>query len=388
MKRNRKRSTVGNGHPIRIGVVMGTDTAFNRSIIMGAIRAARQRGVYLVRQSPAHFAASDVRHTLDAILTLCYSETEADKLLALGVPVVNASSSELKLPLPRIVSHDTQVGRLAADHLLERHYHHIAFVGYMGRGFSERRRLGFRERLAEQGMSCHEPPETTGSRDPRFLKWLTGLPRPLAIFCANDTRARQVATYAEEVGLRVPEDFAILGVDNDPFECEAAGLPISSVEIAGERIGELGIEHLLVAVREEKALAPELLVPPIRVIARRSTEFTATADHEVGLALAEIHRAVQSGERPRIDRIADRVFVARRTLERRFRKELGRSVRQEIERVAINRATHLLLETDWPVKLVASKCGYREPRRFSEAFNRIHSMTATSYREQHARARG
>jgi len=388
MKRNGKKSTVGNGHPIRIGVVMDTDTAFNRSIIMGAIRASRQHGVYLVRQSQAHFAASDARCILDAILTLCYSEVEANKLLELNVPVVNASSSELAVPLPRIVSHDAQVGRLAADHLLERHYHHLAFVGFSGRGFSERRKAGFKERLAERGMSCQESLGTAGSRDPRFLKWLMSLPRPLAIFCANDTRARQVATYAEEVGLRVPEDFAILGVDNDPFECEAAGLPISSVEIAGERIGELGIEHLLAAVCEGKPLAPELLVPPTRVIARRSTEFTATADHEVGLALAEIHRAVQSGERPRIDRVADRVFVARRTLERRFRKELGRSVRQEIERVAVNRATHLLLETDWSVKLIASKCGYREPRRFSEAFNRIHSMTATSYREKHARARG
>ena len=215
------------------------------------------------------------------------------------------------------------------------------------------------------------------------LEALATLSRPLAIFCGNDSCAKETVRLATSLELQVPDQIAVLGVDNDEINCELSGVQLSSICLNTEQIGYESAALLAKLIAGQPAPVEPILVPPVEVITRRSSDVLALADAEVAAAVRFIRD--RGGREINVEDLLSRTQLSRRSLEMRFRKALGRSPYQEIRRVQLERAKLLLSRTDRPVREIADACGFKEARQLSMAFHDQIGLTPRQYRRKSRR---
>ena len=314
-----------------------------------------------------------------------------DQVLARsGIPAVAITNCRPQGPLPRVIVDDVAVARMAADHLLGRGLRHFAYLGHADprHGGSAIRGKAFAAAAAEAGGICRlgRALKVGGGRtweaaQDRLARWTAALPRPLGLFAYTDFEAWPAAQACRRVGLRVPEDVAVLGVTDDPLVTRLATPPLSSIALPLEKLGYEAAALLDRLIRGRKPPAAPVTVPPEAVIARRSTEPVAVADEDVVRALrhiaANVRRAVS------VDEVCEAAAVSRRTLQRKMRVTLGRTLRAEIRRARIDRAQRLLRETDQAVAQVGRQCGFRYAHHFSRVFRRQVGCTPSAYRARY-----
>jgi LacI family transcriptional regulator len=186
--------------------------------------------------------------------------------------------------------------------------------------------------------------------------WLRGLPRPVGLMACNDVRARHVLEACRSLGLRVPHDVAVIGVDNDEMVCELTDPPLSSVDQSARRIGYEAAALLDRLMQRKPPTANRVVVPPIGVVARASTDTLATNDAEVVRTLQALKAA--PGRRPRIADLATAAGISRSSLEQRFRAAVGRTIHEEHVRLRVAATRKLIVETTLPLKAVAVRTGF------------------------------
>jgi LacI family transcriptional regulator len=202
----------------------------------------------------------------------------------------------------------------------------------------------------------------------------------VAVLADHDVAAHDLADMCQILGLRVPDDVAILGVDDDELECQLAFPPLSSVAIPAERIG-FEAARLLDRLLSGKRMVPRAVyLPPVRVVTRHSTSTFAIDEPVVTAALHYIHN--HFAEPLRVSAIAARLVVRRRILERKFRSLLGRSVLDEIHRVRIEHVKELLANSDLSMSEVAVKSGFSTPQRMATLFRKLAGLAPRAYRRQ------
>ena len=292
------------------------------------------------------------------------------------------------LGLPRIQSDQAAIGRLAAEHLMERGFRRFAYCGFTGHAWSTKRRAGFEDALgaASEVVAAHESPWGGPSAHPweqeqkRIGDWLRTLPRPVGVFACNDLRGQHVLDACQRVGLAVPEEVAVVGVDDDPLVCELCNPPLSSVVPNPERIGYEAADLLARLIAGEKPATAEILVAPLGVTARQSTDVLAIDDPHVAAAVRYIREHACAGAS--VGDVLARVPLSRTILERRFRKYLGRSPQAEIRFVQLKRVKQLLAETDLRLERIAELAGFEHPEYLSVVFKRETGQTPGRYRRQ------
>jgi LacI family transcriptional regulator len=281
---------------------------------------------------------------------------------------------------------DAAIARLAAAHLLERGFRHFAFAGFSGCPWSRARAQTFAQTLREHGFRCVRRNATTTAagrvweqRPAQLAAWLTSLPRPVGIMACNDVCGCAVLQACRLAGLRVPEEVAVVGVDNDELLCETAATPLSSVTFdlvkTGYEAAALLARLMRSPARHRRQVIP---VRPLHVVVRRSTDVLAQNDPTVALALRFIRD--HAGQNIGVPDVVATTATARRTLERRFSEHLGNSVHAEIVRCRLERAKRLLLETSLPRHRVAAEAGFGEPRAMNRAFRQYADRLPRDYR--------
>ncbi len=363
-----------------IGIILPTGESFGRGIAHGILsfrRAIRPEWEFIFAgnssDDPLHFAR---KWTGDAIIAQAWSQRRISDLAQCQIPVVNVSNSITPPGGYRVISDDLQVGRVAAESLLNLKLTNFAAFSMRDRVFSQERIAGFRARLQEAGMDC----DVFDGELRQTKRWLARLPKPVGILAANDVLARMVITSCQSIGLRVPDAVSVLGVDNDDLQCEMSILPLSSVMLDLHRIGYEAAQTIDLLLN--KTYAPRITrIPPLRVVARRSTDFLAVDDAEVSGALRFIRK--NAVERIGVQDIADALSISRRTLERRFVAVLGHSPHVEIRKVRVDSARQLLIETDLPMPAVAARAGFRDANLLSILFRQATGQTPTQYRRQY-----
>jgi LacI family transcriptional regulator len=337
----------------------------------------------------------------DAIICQVYGHGLATLYRQLGIPVVELFERTARSPFHRILPDDIATGELAARHFLERGYRHFAFFGLSSLSWARKRCDGFKaeierafEHRRENGLESEFTLASTGPftfdeavppADRRHAveagAWLRSLPKPLALFAANDLWGFELIQAARESGLNVPDDVAVLGVDNDELLCEVAHPPLSSIRIGGERMGRLAVsvlDDVLSGRRLATSIPP---VPPVGVVSRQSTDCMAVTDPDVAIALRRIRQQAITGMS--VKELLAGVSVNRRTLERRFLRALGHTLLEEIHRVRLNRAKELL-QGDLPIYEVAQRSGFSTPEYLATSFLRSAGETPTDYRRKYA----
>jgi LacI family transcriptional regulator len=287
--------------------------------------------------------------------------------------------------VPWVKSDDAAVARLAAQHFFERGFRNFAFCGDPRLNVSNRRCEHFQACLSNHGHSCHVfkseggPPNGDTETD-AIGRWLTELPKPIAVFAFNDGRGQQVLDGCRRTSLAVPEEVAVLGVDNDEVLCSLSPPPMSSVILNPHRGGWEAAGLLTRMMKGEKIASSAHLIPPVGVAVRQSTDVLAVDDPQIARALRYIRE--HACERISVGNVLQHCPMARRTLEQRFKKLLGRTPRQEIVRVQVNRVKELLVGTELPVAEISERAGF-EPEYLSVVFKQEAGLTPTEFRKQY-----
>jgi LacI family transcriptional regulator len=215
---------------------------------------------------------------------------------------------------------------------------------------------------------------------PALVSWVSGLPKPCGVFAGSDSWARVVARYAEVAGVRIPEEVALIGVDNDTVDCELAAPPLSSVAIPWRTVGEHAAALVARVLSGKFTTGDKVIVSPVDVIPRRSTEATAIEDPLVARAVSWI--TTHAGRGLTLDVVARASACSRQRLEQRFRAAIGRTVMQEVRRVRVDAAKRLLATTDGALRLIARQCGFADAAALSVAFRRHTGMPPGEYRRR------
>lgn len=316
-----------------------------------------------------------------------------------GVPMVAFGGTWKENPacskcVPCVAADHAAVGRLGAEHLLQRGFRQLGFCGYDGdgeRAWSAARAEGFSRRAAEAAVPC-EAFSVDGATAPwptvlsALADWVRSLPRPVGLMAANDRRARQIIEACHHLGLKVPEEVAVLGVDDDPMVCELCQPTISSIDQSGRKIGREAAELLDAMMRGDQPQPGARIVPPAPVSERRSTDIIAVQDKLASAALAFVRSRACEGIK--IADVAEALAISRSTLQTRFKYSVGRTIHDEMRRVRIDSARRLLSTTDVPIKQVASRSGFRTVQHLTAVFRQIIGITPAAYRQEARSRRG
>lgn len=313
-----------------------------------------------------------------------------EKLLALGLPTVVAPYD---LERPRVAGVDVDdpaIGATAARYFCDAALPHLAFLGN-GSAYSAQREKAFVERGEQAGRRVeiahhnyrrprqyieHWPASTR-----EMLQWIRDLPKPCGLFVAHDPLARTVAETCRDAGIGIPQEVAILGVNDDPLVCKLTSPQLSSIGIPWSKLGfeaASRLEELLANPRQDHW--PQVIVSPGSVSSRHSTDRSASDDPTLHRVLSVIRARACDGIR--VEDLARECHLPRRSLERLFRRELGHSPRYEIARHRIERARQLLRETDLAMPLVAERCGFSNAEVFAVNFRRHEEQTPSAYRRR------
>lgn len=375
----------------RVALLFDVQSFYGVGILRGVRRyVARQHRWQFVRYhgspivGPAHLDGVEVDGVIGALAPTERSEAAR----RLHCPVVNVSNAEAESCFPRVISDDPQIGRMVAEHFLDRGFRQFAFVGCDGRRFSCQREEGFRQRLGQDGHVCLAPPPppsfTPAWADRALAPWLARQSFPLAVMGTNDGWARHVIDAANLHDLRVPDDVAVVGVDNDEVQCELSDLPLSSVEMATDRIGyeaAVLLDRLMASKpsQRQRVQAPDP-IPPKGIVLRESSDIFAVEDPDVAQAMSFIRQ--HAHEPLMVTDVVAKVAAGTRSLQMRFRKSTGRTMSQEICNAHIQRAKQLLRDTDWPMLRIALASGFTGAERLSVVFRREVGIPPTRYRQQ------
>ena len=363
---------------------------FVHEINVGVARYARSAG-WILEDLASHSGVVDSDWRGDGIITLVedINSPLIGFLAGARVPVVDLTGQLPHLAYPRVLADNHAIGRLAAEELLGCGLKHTVFFTFDREApVVAERMTGFRETALAAGGSFHLLDYTDHLRKAKgrrsMIQWLASelrkLPKPLGAMAQFDAEANIIVQACIQADLHIPEQVAVVGVDNDPIYSELGPVPLTSVISNRELLGFRGAELLDRMMRGAKPPAAPLRVPPGGIVVRRSTDIFATDDGGVAKALRFIKENAASSIT--IDGVVRASGVSRRALYTKFAKTLGRSIQAEILRQRLNLAKNLLSTTDAKLDAVAYDSGFDGASSLSKAFRAHEGMPPSVYREK------
>jgi LacI family transcriptional regulator len=306
-----------------------------------------------------------------------------------GLPAIDLRGAVPGSPIPLVGLDSHAAARLAFKHLRERGFRHFAYCGVIA---GQYRFLDLRaeefERLArEGGFSFSQFPRDTNDhasktwdqQQEQILRWVTRLPKPVGIMSCHDDRGIELLNTCRQAGVAVPDDVAVIGVDNDEVLCELADPPLSSVDSNTEQIGYRAAALLDQLMVGEIKLSGTTTIEPLNVVARRSTDTLAIDDREMAAAMRFIREHACDGIN--VDDVLWQLGMSRSTLDRRFSNAFGTTPSDEIVRLRMNRVKQLLIETDYPLPKIADLAGFEHSEHMGALFRRTFGQTPGNFRD-------
>jgi len=371
-------------------VLIVSGSLYYRSVGMAIGRAIRVRKAWSVRL--AGDMGGQVESMLawrpDGVITnLTQENVWIERLRSLGVPLVNFAGALPDGDVPTVRSDDAQIAELAAAYLLDRNLKHFAYWTDQPKAYIERRRRGFFAALRRRGVpeaNLHALPPFDASdwhrRDGVVRDWLVGLPKPVGLLAGLASQAYYLCGICRDADLDVPNEVALLGVDDDPLVCEMADPPLSSIRLGCERIGDAAVRLLADLLAGRRPPRRPVLIPPVGVVSRGSTDMLAIDDDDLAAAVRFIH--AHAAEGAGLPEVLAAVPISRRSLERGFRAVFNRSPLEEIRRVRLERAKYLLMSGNASINEIARRCGFSNADYFSTVFGRFVGMSPSQYRRR------
>src|SRR5439155_3274797 len=312
---------------------------------------------------------------------------------ALGVPTVDLLGQQSGRAFPKVHSDDAAIGRLAAEHLLDRGFRQFGYIGWRNARWSDERGSAFAAAVVGHGYPCvdfelatfENLAESWDAFIAQTTEWIRAQPKPLGLMLCYDQVGPPVTQACREAAVAVPEEVAIVGVDDDEPICAICDPPLTSVCPNHEEVGYQAAALLDRMMNGQSVAADTLLIPPRTVVVRQSSNVLAIEDPIISAALSMIREHACNGLQ--VSDVADRVPVSRSVLQRRFQAALKCSIHDEIVRVQLEKAQELLRHTDLPVRAVAEKSGFRYSEYMAGVFKSRIGETPGQYRRRYQPAK-
>jgi LacI family transcriptional regulator len=289
--------------------------------------------------------------------------------------------------IPYFYTNNKAIATLAADHLLERGFKHFAYCGYAKspiNGWSQERQDAFESYLRRRATSCDifdrfpRSNHNWATLQRSLGDWLKKLPKPLGVMAANDNRGRQVLEACRAYDIAVPDEVAVVGVDNDELLCRLSSPPLSSVEQGARGLGYAAAALLDQMIQGHNLRKRQYVSDPTTVVTRQSTDILALDDPKVLQAMAFIRE--HSSDGIKVPHVVSAVAISRSGLETRFASALGYSIHTAIGNTKLERVRRLVSETDLPLKQIAAETGFKSVQHMTSLFVRAFGQTPGRYR--------
>ena len=371
----------------RVALLIETSRSFGRGVLVGVRRYLTEHGpwsAYLETRALESQGPPWLRGWKgDGILSRTGTAALARRLRATSVPVVELRSRRLLPRAPWVGVDNRALGEMVATHLLERGFRSFGLLALDSEDFFRERCDNFLSTLRDRGFRCDVLPSPTGpweAQQRRLVRWVRSLPRPAGVMACTDQLGFWLLDACVRAGIRVPEEVAVVGVENDEALCAMSRPPLSSVALPTERIGYEAARMLDRLMRGRSVPRTRIAIEPLGVVARQSSDVVAIDDPRLAAALRHIREQACAGIG--VEDVLRAAPMSRSTLERGFRKVLGRSPHDELLRVRLEGARRLLSETDLKLSAVAHRSGFRHVQRLCEQFRAAFGETAGRFRDR------
>lgn len=374
----------------RVAILIETSNAYGRGLLAGVHAHKHPADDWMMLACEHARGAPPLADVagwhVEGIVARIENEVTARAIKKRGLPTIDVSAARLLPQVPFVETDDREIARLAAEHLLLLGDVHLAYCGDPRFRWSENRRAFFEAEAARKGraVKVFQPRRRLAGAgvidDAELTAWVVSLPKPAAIFACYDALALQLIEVCHWGGIAVPDQVAILGVDDDDLLCPLSTPPLSSITPDARGAGRLAAE-LLDRLFLGKSVAVEHLVMPLGLSVRRSTDMVVTSDPLVSSAVQFIRTNAHRGIK--VVDVAAALSASRRTLEQRFVKHLGRTPHDEILRVQFHLVEDLLRRTDMKLASIAARCGFKHPEYMTVAFAKRRGMPPRDFRRLH-----
>lgn len=377
-------------------VLLLTDysSGYSRSLLRGVVAYAKEHGPWVFYRMPLYY--KEVYG--EAMVVEWAKKWNADAIIAQLGDIDMKTLEESKIPIIiqnyrdryplacNITGDYYGSGVMAAGFFIKRGFYHFAFYGYNNTIWSRERMAGYKAAVEEKGYALHTLNNDSihseqWSFNPEALKeWLLSLPKPIALFACDDYYASQITETCKMYNIDIPNDIAVLGVDNDELPCHISDPPLSSIVLDVENGGYEAGRLLHKLMNGEISKPYDITIKPIRIECRESTEKYAVKDAHIVKAVRFIEKNYD--RQISIAHILREVPLSRRALEKKFKKELGLPVYQYLQAYRVEKFTELLIKSDLPLPDVAMRCGFDEYKNVSRVFIKRKQMTPLQYRNR------
>ena len=379
----------------RVALLIQTASSWSRQVLKGIATYAHEhgpwevfiepRGLYEKLRIPRGWKG-------DGIIARVNHPDLARAIRRAGLPAVNVSwSGSHSESIPKVVPDETACGELAARHFLTNRFEHFAYVGPIDQqGYVDRLGRQFVRSVRDAGYHCQRfsiSSETALGEfpddrvRPSLTRFLQLAPKPLGLFVWNDRLGRDTIAASQSAKLVVPHDVAVLSAEYDPLLSSLGAVPLSCVDMLPVKVGYEAARLLDTLLDGGRPPSAPVLVSPVGIVQRQSTDTYAVEDPEVAGALEFIRDHVD--EPMNVTDVLRAVPLSRRALEQRFSRTLGRSPAAEIRRAKIAKAKGLLVETDLPIPVIADRVGFRHAEVMIRCFRREVGISPGVYRRSH-----
>jgi LacI family transcriptional regulator len=378
----------------RVCLLIDTSTSWGVRLIKGVGRHAHEVGNWLIHVEPwGRYERFRVPQGWegDGIIARINREALAQEITDRGLPAVNVSWYPFSgKKIVRCTVDPAASGRMAAEYFLSSGFQAFGYCGPLHNlGYPDQFAEAFCATLERSKHRCSVYPTVGGDQQSiawdtqlaSLVAWLNELPRPVAVLCWSAARGRQVTEACHYANIRVPDEVAVLGGDYDELMSHISSPPLSAIDQPAEQIGYEAARMLEAMMRGKKPPKRPLLFPPTRIVVRHSTDTLSIDDEIVRDALRLIRD--HSHERLRVSDVVRELAVARRALEQRFARLVGRTPAAEIRRVRIENSKRMLVETDKSIAAISRATGFGHQDLFSRVFRRHVGVTPTQFRRRH-----
>jgi len=380
---------------LHVALLIETSNRYARGLLEGIISYVREHeqwSIYLPEQRRGERPPAWLRRWQgDGIIARIENREIARAVERTGLPVIDVSAARTLPRVPWVETNDEAIARLAVEHLVERGFRRLAFCGDARFNWSKWRCEHFQRRADKADCETWIYQSPSGGPDElswdeelqALSRWTAELPRPIGVMAAYDIRGQQLLDICREQRIAVPEELAVVGVDNDHLICELCQPPLISIEPNTRRTGYKAAELLDQLMHGQPVVETTHRISPVGICTRRSSDMLAIEDREIAAVLRFIREYACDGIQVR-DLLRE-VPLSRRVLESRFARLLGRTPHEEIVRVKLDRVKRLLRDTDLPLKAIARRAGFSSEDYLNVAFKRSFGMPPGRYRSGHPR---
>lgn len=363
---------------------------YDRELLNGISRYANLNGpwLFLHEKDGICRSLSDIEKIKpDGVIVRVSKDEEAIAKIPGNMPCVVLGAGETVNGWINIVGDSGRIGEIAAEHLLSLGFRNFGFCGIEQAAWSHKRAAGYTRVLQSAGyeVNCYSycgGAEIDFARElPAMIEWIKSLPKPIGIMTSNDDRGIQVLEACKAAGVNVPEQIAVLGVDNDVVNCELAMPPLSSIALNTAKAGYEAARLLDSMMRgSPDCTDKKITVEPTHIVERQSTNVFAVPDEVVAEALDFIRSNVKM--QIQVSDVAEFVSVSRRELERRFKRYLNCSIHQEIKLAKVRLITKMLLETSHTISEIADELGFSGIAHIGRYFRDVEGISLVEYRRK------